>query len=275
MRKHKIAIQGIDESFHHLAAQKIFGEDVITEHCSSFEDVCITITENGADYGVMAIENLLTGCILTNYYLIEKYGLNIIGETTIPISLHLIGLPGARLNEIEKVISHPIALAQCTKTIRSNGWSTEQTNDTATSVKDISTSKTSEVAAIANSSAAEKYGMEILLNGIQNFPENKTRFLVLSTKKVVNPKANKASISFQLEHSKGALAKLLHQLANKGCNVSKIQSIPLPNNVDQYSFIINIEWEEDLDHNELFTSLSPLVKTLKILGIYIKNTMIS
>jgi prephenate dehydratase len=275
MRKHKIAIQGIDESFHHLAAQKVFGEDVITEHCDTFEEVCITMKENGADYGVMAIENLLTGCILTNYYLIEKYDLNIIGETTVPISLHLIGTPEATIDAIETVTSHPIALAQCTKHIRTNVWGTEQTNDTATSVRQISTLKDSKIAAIANKSAAEKYGMKILKENIQNFPENRTRFLVLSTKRVINPKANKASLSFELEHTQGELVKLLEAIAVFGCNISKIQSIPLPTNIDQYSFIIDLEWNNSLDHNELVEKISHLVKKLKVLGIYIKNTMIS
>jgi len=275
IRKHKIAIQGAESSFHHLAAKKLFGENVLTENCHSFEEVCQNIKANNADYGVMAIENLLTGCILTNYYLIEKYDLNIIGETKLPISLHLLGTPNSSIENIKKVISHPIALAQCNKLISANPWETEQVSDTATSAREIAEKNDQTVAAIANETMAEQFSLKVLQKEVQNLTNNYTRFLVLSNKKVKNDQANKACVSFNLEHAHGSLVKALQIVADHEINLSKIQSVPIPNTEDSYTIFMDIEWTSTINPETALQALSEQVQNFNILGTYIKDKMIS
>jgi prephenate dehydratase len=275
MRKHKIAIQGTEASFHHLAAQRLFGEDILIESCTSFESVCQKIVSNDSDYGVMAIENLLTGCILTNYHLISRYQLNIIGEISLPIELHLMGVKSATLDSIKKVVSHPIALAQCNKLLTDKTWEEEQASDTATSARIVAHQQSDSIAAIANESTASLYGLSILAENVQDIDGNTTRFLVLSREKVRNSRANKACISFQLPHLSGSLAHVLVCVQDLGMNLSKIQSVPLAANNDQYEFIIDVEWNQEVAFEESINTLRKNVLELSVLGVYIKNEIIS
>lgn len=275
MRKHKIAIQGTEASFHHIAAQKIFGEDLLIESCVSFDEVCKKIVSNEADYGVMAIENLLTGCILTNYHLISRYQLNIIGEITLPIELHLMGISSTTIDSIEKVISHPIALAQCNELLSNKSWEREQISDTATSAQSVAEQQLNSLAAIANETTASLYGLSILKKNIHDIKGNRTRFLVLSRQKVRNEHANKACISFQLPNVSGSLSSALVLMQKLGLNLTKIQSVPLASNNDQYQFILDVEWGTGVSFEASINTLRSEVLELSILGVYIKNEIIS
>lgn len=275
MRKHKIAIQGTEASFHHLAAQKLFGEDILIESCVSFDEVCQKIVSNETDYGVMAIENLLTGCILTNYHLISRYQLNIIGEITLPIELHLMGISTATIDSIKKVISHPIALAQCNDLLSDKSWEREQIADTATSAQSVAEQHSNFVAAIANESTASLYELSILKKNIHDVKGNRTRFLVLSREKVRNEHANKACLSFQLPNVSGSLSDALVQIQKLGLNLTKIQSVPLASNNDRYEFILDVEWGTEISFEPSIETLKSEVLELSVLGIYIKNEIIS
>ena len=271
MRKHKIAIQGTEASFHHLAAQRLFGEEILIDQCNSFETVCQRVLNNEVDYGVMAIENLLTGCILTNYHLIDKYQLNIIGEITLPIELHLIGMWTASEQSITKVISHPIALAQCNKLLAENAWETGQLADTATSAAYVSQQRSTRLAAISNRETADLHGLTILKEDVQDIAGNETRFIVLSRKAVRNELANKATLSFRLPDAAGALSDALITIQRHGVNLTKIQSIPIATQKDQYAFILELEWPTHVQIDKTLNALKDQVNTLKTLGIYIKK----
>ena len=274
MRKHKIAIQGIEASFHYLAAQQLFGEDILMDYCNSFEAVCKKVISNEADYGVMAIENLLTGCILTNYHLIQRYGLNIIGETTLPIELHLAGTKDASIQSIDTVISHPIALAQCSQLLAEHAWNTGHSMDTAQGAVTVADTDLITLAAIVNEQTAKLNNLEIIERNIQDIDGNKTRFLVLSREKVRNEHASQACLSFELGHNVGTLSSVLGIVEKSGVNLTKIQSVPIPNNHESYSFIVDLSWEnQSLD--DCIQELKKETKNLKVLGIYIKNQIIS
>lgn len=275
MRKHKIAIQGTEASFHHIAAQKIFGEDILIESCASFDEVCQKIVSNETDYGVMAIENLLTGCILTNYHLISRYQLNIIGEITLPIELHLMGISSTTIDSIEKVISHPIALAQCNDILSKKSWEREQIADTATSAQSVAKQQLNSLAAIANETTASLYGLSILKKNIHDVKGNRTRFLVLSRQKVRNEQANKACVSFQLPNVSGSLSNALVLVQKLRLNLTKIQSVPLASNNDRYEFIIDLEWGVGTSFEASINTLRSEVLELSVLGVYIKNEIIS
>lgn len=275
MRKHKIAIQGTEASFHHLAAKQLFGEEIILEHCNAFESVCQKIVSNEVDYGVMAIENLLTGCILTNYHLIQQYGLNIIGETTLPIELHLMGMWTASLDSIERVVSHPVALAQCNQLIVDHQWEAGHASDTASSAETVSVQRSNRVAAIANRETAELHGLTIIQENVQDTQVNRTRFLVLSRTKVRNENADKGCISFQLKHEKGQLSTVLEIMEKQGMNLTKIQSVPIVSSKEKYNFIVELEWSTNTSFEIAMNLLRNEVIDLSILGVYLKNEITS
>ena len=274
MRKHKIAILGTEASFHHLAAQQLFGEDIMVNSCNSFEHVCENIVSNEADYGVMAIENLLTGSILTNYHLIQRYGLNIIGETTLSIELHLSGTENASIETIEKVISHPVALAQCSEIISKNAWSTGNSIDTTDGAVTVVNQNTSTLAAIVNEDTARLHELRILRRNVQNTNKNRTRFLVLSREKVRNPNANQACLSFELDHRHGTLRSILEIIEQFEINLTKIQSVPIAKSDETYSFILELSWENQ-SFDDCISLLEKETKNLSVLGTYIKNQIIS
>lgn len=274
MRKHKIAILGMEASFHHLAAQKLFGEDIMVNSCNSFEQVCKSVLSNEVDYGVMAIENLLTGSILTNYHLIKRYGLNIIGETTLSIELHLSGTASASFESIQKVVSHPVALAQCSEIISKNAWGTGNSIDTTDGAVTVVNQNTPTLAAIVNEDTARLHDLHILRRNVQNIEKNRTRFLVLSREKVRNPSANQACLSFELDHRHGTLRSVLEIIEQFHINLTKIQSVPIANSDDSYSFILELSWKNQ-SLEDCISLLENETKNLSVLGTYIKNQIIS
>jgi prephenate dehydratase len=158
MRNFKVAIFGTAASYHDLAAQKFYGQDVDIVECGTFRQCCDMLKQNHADYAVMAIENSLAGSILTNYNLIDEYQFRIIGEQYLRIELNLLALEGVKMEEIEFVHSHPMALAQCTNFLAKYPHiKIVEQGDTASCVKNIYNKNLRNTAALANKMASEKY----------------------------------------------------------------------------------------------------------------------
>ncbi len=242
MRHHKVAIQGTLSSYHDLAARRFYGADTETIECSTFREVCTRLVNNEADYAVMAIENSTAGSILSNYALIEEYKLTIIGELYERIQFHLMANPGVTLDQLQYVHSHPMAIAQCQDFLLQHAHlKAVELGDTAGCAKNIRDNNWDTIAAIANEETAHSYGLNILERNIETNKQNYTRFLVLSKGKLPVENPDKASLSFQVEHKTNALAKTLQVLSNHDINLSKIQSVPLPATVNQYSFHIDVE----------------------------------
>ena len=140
----RIAVQGIAGSFHEDAALKYFNEEIEVVECKSFTSVCELIDTDGVDYAVMAIENTIGGTILPNYGFIEEFGLKILGEEYLRISMQLMALPGTKVSDINEVISHPMAIRQCMKYLREKpDWRISEVVDTAISAKNIKEGRTS------------------------------------------------------------------------------------------------------------------------------------
>ena len=139
-RKLKVAIQGLTASFHEVAAQTWFNQPIEVVECLTFHQLCETLAKGKSDFAVMAIENSIAGSILPNYFLLQQYHFNIIGELYLPIHMHLLALPGVKLSEVTSIESHPMALRQCTEFIHAlnaNGHQVEvrESDDTALSAK--------------------------------------------------------------------------------------------------------------------------------------------
>lgn len=269
MRSNNIAIQGSVASFHDQAAKKFFGDDIKISECGSFREVCDRLSRNQVDYGIIAIENKVAGTILLNYQLIEQYDLNIIGETYLPVELFLLGKKGTKIDQIKEVVSHPMALGQCQEFLSLNDEvKVTEFKDTAESAKLIMQDPGNEIGVIAGQTVADHYGLEKLTDNICDEQHNFTRFYILTKGNVNIEQPNKASVNIVSKSEIGSLSEVLLVLKKYRINLTKIQSIPIPNNTAQYIFHLDLEFEDKKNLDQSIEEVRKLAQQLKILGIY-------
>lgn len=275
MRKNsvkRIAIQGFEGCFHQEAAQKFYGKDVEVICCSTFRDL-IQISQNvsESDGGIMAIENSIAGSILPNYNLLQKSNLQIIGEAYLHIRQNLIVNKDVSMEDIKEVHSHPMALQQCLTFLDQYNWKLVETEDTALSAKHVKQRHSKHIAAIASNLAAEIYDLKIIQPDIHTLKNNYTRFLALTPKsdEIVIENANKASIIFHTDHSKGSLAKVLTIIATAGINLSKLQSMPIQGSDFKYLFYADLEFTNTSDFFGTLKDIEVCTEALQVLGTYI------
>ena len=267
----RVSIQGYEGSFHQVAAQQFFGKNVEVLPCGTFREVIkIASNKKESDGGVMAIENSIAGSILANYNLLQKSNLKIIGEIYLQIKQNLLVNPGVKLEDIREVHSHTMALQQCYDYLDKHKWKLVETEDTALSAKHVHQHKSKHIAAIASKLAAELFDLEVLAPGIQTMKNNYTRFLMLQRQDAAQTviDANKASVNFQTDHSRGSLAKVLTKIAEGGINLSKLQSFPIPGSDFKYSFHADMEFETINQFETVVDQIKPLTEELKIYGVY-------
>ncbi len=272
----KIAIQGIKASFHEEAAYKFFGRDIQTIECNSFKQTCEKLENREADFMVMAIENSITGSLLPNYTLIREYNFTVIGEVYLPIQLHLMALPGVKFEDVKIATSHPIALRQCADFFDEYPHiKVIESNDTAACAKKIADEKLTDTVAIANTMAAELYGLNIIERRIENNKKNYTRFLALKKDKTIDIKdVNKASIVFQVSSCVGALARVLNLFAELDINLTKIQSMPVLGKRNDYYFYVDMEWKNIENYDTAIRKALKYTVNFNIMGEYQKNDTI-
>jgi len=271
VRGHRISIQGYEGSFHQVAAQLFFGKDVKVITCNTFKEVVkIAGNKKESDGGIMAIENSIAGSILPNYNLLQKSNLTIIGEIYLQIRQNLLVNPGVKLEDIREVHSHTMALQQCYDFLDRHKWKLVETDDTALSAKYIHQHKSKHMAAIASKLAAELYGLEVIAPNIHTLKNNYTRFLVLQREDAAVPvgQADKASVTFQTDHSKGSLARVLTKISEGGINLSKLQSFPIPGSDFKYAFHADMEFDSTAQFDAVMDKIRPLTEAIKIYGVY-------
>ena len=267
----RVSIQGFEGSFHQEASRQFFGKEVEVICCSTFREVVkIAANKKESEGGVMAIENSIAGSILPNYNLLQKSNLKIVGEVYLQIKQNLLVNPGVKLEDIKEVHSHPMAIQQCFGFLDKYNWKLIESEDTALSAKHIHQHKSKHIAAIASKLAAELYDLDIIAPGIQTLKHNYTRFLVLQREEVANKieDANKASINFHTDHSKGSLAKVLTKIADEGVNLSKLQSFPIPGSDWKYSFHADVEFDNLKQFDKVVKGMKALTEELKVYGVY-------
>jgi prephenate dehydratase len=271
-RKTKVAIQGIATSFHEVAAVEYFGKGIETLECLSFHEVCEAVAKDRADFAVMAIENSIAGSILPNYFLLQQHHFSIVGELYLPIHLHLLALPGTKLEEIRSIESHPMAIRQCSEFLHSlKGVEIRESDDTAFSAKRVKELKLKATAAIANEQAAKKFGLSILEKRIETHKKNFTRFLMLTKRSNGQAASNKASLCFEVANEVGSLADALMVFKTNRINLSKIQSIPIIGKPSEYSIHVDVEWDRRKNYDDAMKQVMRQVKNLNILGEYKKG----
>ena len=273
----KVTIQGYEGSFHQVAARQFFGKDVDVITCATFREV-VRIGEDAkqSDGAVMAIENSIAGSILPNYNLLQKSKLQVIGEVYLSISQNLMVYPGVKLEDIKEVHSHPMAILQCLDYLETAHWKLVESEDTALSAKQVHQHKSKHVAAIASKLAAQLYDLEIIKPDIHTLKNNITRFLVMvpAKEKVEIAGADKASIYFQTDHSKGILSKVLAKIAQGGINLSKLQSMPIPGSTFKYGFYADLEFDHKKQLDKVMATVESLTNHFKVLGLYKKGKVV-
>jgi prephenate dehydratase len=274
----RVSIQGYEGSFHQVAAQQYFGKDVKVIPCGNFRDVVkIAGNKKESEGGVMAIENSIAGSILPNYNLLQKSNLTVTGEIYLQIRQHLLVNPGVSLDDIREVHSHPMAIQQCLVYLDKFNWKLVETEDTALSAKHVHQHRSKHIAAIASKLASELFGLDMIAPNIHTMKSNYTRFLIIQREGQAQPvtDANKASVNFHTDHSRGSLAKVLTAIAEGGINLSKLQSFPIPGSDWKYSFHADMEFESINQFEDVIKKIKPLTAETKVYGVYKKGNVVN
>ncbi len=269
----RIGFQGERGAFSEEAALKLLGADVTLVPCATFDATFSAIREQAADYVLAPMENSLAGSVHRSFDLLVESGLHIVGEVIIPIVHNLIGVPGATLERIASVESHPVALAQCERFFIENPRLRRiPAEDTAGSVREVMRAGDSRRAAIASKRAAELYGAVILQEHLEDDRENYTRFFLLAPSAAQPqdfPAADKISLVFQLAHKPGALHHALEPFARRNINMMKIESRPVHGRPWQYRFYLDLQAAAgDPEFAAALSELAQQAVELKVLGSY-------
>jgi prephenate dehydratase len=265
----KIAYQGEPGAFSEAAARRVDPEAVLLP-CRSFEEVFDVVDAGPASYGVVPIENSIGGSIHRNYDLLLSHELTIAGEVELPVVHHLLALPGATLDGLKRVYSHPQGLAQCERFLHSlKGVEVIATYDTAGSAKMVADAGVADAAAIASARAGEVFGLVPLASSVQDFDDNITRFLVIGRRPLKNSVADKTTIVFTVPNEPGALFKALSVFALRGIDLTKLESRPIPGRPWEYLFYADLSTARDtLSCARALSHLAEFAPTLRTLGSY-------
>ena len=264
-----IAYQGEPGAFSEAAARRV-DPDAQLVPCRSFDDVFDAVQSGTAAYGVLPIENSIGGSIHRNYDLLLERTLPIVGEVELPVVHHLLALPGATLDGLRRVYSHPQGLAQCERFLRTlTNVEIIATYDTAGSAKMVADAGLKDAGAIASARAGEVFGLTSLAASVQDFDDNITRFLVVGGTPLPNRVADKTSIVFSLPNEPGSLFKALSVFALRGISLTKLESRPIPGRPWEYLFYVDLAAARDeVPCTRALAHLGEFAPMLRTLGTY-------
>jgi len=267
----KVAIQGIEGSFHHIVSQTYFEEAVEVQPYLSFSEVVESLISKTSDVAIMALENSIAGSIIPNYAHINDQDLHITGECFLEIQHNLMALKGQSIQDIKEVFSHPMALLQCKEFFKQYPHiKLIEDTDTAEVAKRIYKHQLQGIAAIASVEAAQLFELEILAKSIQTIKHNETRFVVVERAPSSQNATiiNKASVKFLLDHKRGSLAAMLNVMSDCNLNLTKIQSLPKIDTPWKYAFFVDITFETYSDYKKGKAIMKLMAEEFKILGEY-------
>ena len=270
----RVAFQGEPGAFSEAAAIQLLGDAITTVPRATFDAAFRAIEEGAADALLVPVENTLAGSVVRVYDLLLESDLGIVAETILPIEHHLIACPGATLENIRSVASHPMALAQCERFFSSHsGLKRVPAEDTAGSVREVLSRGDKSCAAIAGRRAAVHYHGVILAENLQDNAENFTRFVLLLPEEEaaawVSPEARKTSLAMRLAHRPGALLASLEPFAKHGVNLLKIESRPIHGRPWEYQFFIDVEAGDVAWLDRALAEVRQATSELRVLGRYI------
>jgi prephenate dehydratase len=265
----RIAFQGEPGAFSEAAARRI-DESAELMPCYSFDEVFAAVDGGSAAYGVLPIENSIGGSIHRTYDLLVEHNLPIVAEAELAVVHHLLAIPGASIERLRRVYSHPQALAQCDRFLRKlTGVEVIATYDTAGSAKLVADHGLGDAAAIASARAGELFGLVSLASSIQDYEYNITRFLVIGRDPLAGPPPDKTTIVFSLPNEAGALFKALSVFALRGLDLTKLESRPIPGRPWEYLFYADVSAASDQTScARALAHLAEFAPTLRTLGSY-------
>jgi len=265
----RVAFQGEPGAFSEAAIRRLLG-DVVTIPCPTFEAMFDSVESAAADACLAPVENSLAGSVHINYELMMLHQFHIIAEVELRIRHCLIAAPGVSINDLHAVRSHPVALAQCRRFLQAHPALRKMVaEDTAGSVRDIMINDVRDEAAIAGEHAARVYGAEILAEGIEDHPQNFTRFVLLSPTDFIAEDADKTSVVFSLPNKPGSLYRALAALALRDIDLVKIESRPIEGQVWEYRFYIDfLGSTRETNVQNALNHLREITPDLRVLGCY-------
>lgn len=266
----RVVFQGVEGAYGQAAMRQYFGEACNCFHVRTFRDAMGAIEDGAADYAVLPIENSSAGAVNEVYDLLVEFENYIVGETIIPIAHTLSGLPGTKIDEIERVYSKAEALMQTSHFLDEHAqWQQISVVNTAVAAQKILQDKEKCQAAVCSAYAAQLYGLEVLVDEINDEPNNSTRFIIVTNQKVFLKDASKISICFELPHESGSLYRLLSHFIYNDLNMTKIESRPVEGRNWEYRFFIDFEGNlEQPAVKNAIRGLREEARNLKILGNY-------
>lgn len=264
-----VAFQGEPGAYSQEAIFQHLGAQVTTLPCNSFDDIFTAVENGNATLGLLPVENSQAGSINQAYDLLLDHDLRVVGEVKLRVRHCLLAPPGMTTAEIRRVRSHPQALAQCERYLRTRGWESVPAYDTAGAARELAAHPEPGTAAIASALAGHTYGLQVLDAGIEDSPDNTTRFFLLGREEPPPARRNKTSIVFATLHTPGALYNALGECASRGINLTKIESRPRRNRPWHYVFYVDMEghWQ-DASVNRALLGLLTRTAFLKLLGSY-------
>ncbi|MET8468829.1 prephenate dehydratase [Streptomyces sp. NPDC006422] len=267
----RIAYQGEPASNSATVAQKLFPGSAELP-CVGFEQALDAVTLGDADLAVIPVDNSTAGRVADVHHLLPESGLFVIGEYFLAIRFDLMGVPGASLAQVESVRSHVHALGQCRKVLRAGGWRTRVSDDTAGAAREVAELNDPRHAALSPPAAAAHYGLEVLQEGVEDDPDNTTRFVVLSRDADFAPLSDRptmTSLFFAVRNIPSALYKALGGFASSGVNLTKIESYQMGAGLNPSCFYVEIEGHPDEPHVALaLQELRFFSSEVRVLGVY-------
>lgn len=280
----RIAIQGELGSNSHMAALDMLADGQLEiVACPTSTDVFDRVTRGEVDGAVLPIENSLHGSVAEHYDLLLSRRVRILAENLLRVRHNVIALPGVKLAELRRVLSHPVALSQCRRWLGAHP-AIEAVNfyDTAGSVKHVIAAGLRDAAGIAPRLAAEQYGGEILVEGIEDHAENYTRFHLLVredraqgetdrwllSRVASSSLPNKASLAFSVVHEPGTLVRALEEFARAGVNLTKIESRPVHGTPWEYVFFVDLRFDSEAQIDSAIAGVERHCRMFKELGRY-------
>lgn len=264
-----IAFQGENGAYSQEAIFEAFGADTASLVCLSFIELFRAVESGNADLGMLPIENSTAGAINQSYDLLLNYDLKITREVIFRVRHGLLAIDGVALADIQRVYSHPQALAQCERYIAEHGWEAIVAYDTAGAAKQLAAAQEKNAAAIASETAARLYGLTVLARGVEDLHNNFTRFFVIGHHESPRQDKSKTSIVLATRHMPGALYACLGEFASRGINLTKLESRPDRRVPWHYVFYLDFEghWD-DAPCRDALIGLLNKSSFLKVLGSY-------
>ncbi len=269
-KKARVVFQGAEGAYSQAAMETYFGDQVKSIHVDTFREAMECIEEGSADFAVLPIENSTAGIVSEIYDLLVEFENYIVGEQIIRIEHCLLGVPGARIEDIKKVYSHPQSLMQSARYLKEHSaWEQVSMRNNAFAAQKVAEDQDVSKAAIAGAYAAKVYGLEILQQGINQSSANSTRFIIVTNQKIFRENAGKISICFEVPHESGSLYHMLSHFIYNNLNMTKIESRPIEDRSWEYRFFI--DFDGNLSDGAVKNALRGLreeARNMKILGNY-------